>query len=137
MDDIIGAENKWTIQEVVKACSISRPTVQKALKSGELQGVQSKKTKKWYIDPETARTWERTKKKRQAWNARPAPVVIQTDQTEVVDLLKAQVQQLQDQLAVKDDQLATAQGTLDKQMLLLEHEREQTNKGLFRRIFGD
>ena len=45
MDDIIGAESKWTIQEVVKACSISRPTVQKALKSGELQGVQSQKTK--------------------------------------------------------------------------------------------
>ena len=73
----------------------------------------------------------------EAWNARPAPVAIQTDQTEVVDLLKAQVQQLQDQLAVKDGQLSTAQGTLDKQMLLLEHEREQTNKGLFRRIFGD
>lgn len=136
MDDIIGAESKWTIQEVVKACSISRPTVQKALKSGELQGVQSKKTKKWYIDPETARTWERTKKKRQAWNARPAPVVVQTDQTEVVDLLKAQVQQLQDQLAVKDEQLSTAQGTLDKQTLLLEHHQQQSSKGFFKRIFG-
>ena len=124
MDDIIGAANKWTIQEVVKACSISRPTVQKALTSGELQGVQSK-NKKWYIDPETARTWERTKKKRQAWNARSAPVVVQADQTEVVDLLKAQVQQLQEQLAVKDQQLTTAQGTVEKQMVLLGHQQEQ------------
>jgi hypothetical protein len=62
--------------------------------------------------------------------------VIQTDQTEVVDLLKAQVQQLQEQLVVKDDQLATAQGTLDKQTLLLEHQQQHSHKGLFKRIFG-
>ena len=63
-------------------------------------------------------------------------MVVQTDQTEVVDLLKAQVQQLQDQLAVKDEQLSTAQGTLDKQTLLLEHHQQQSSKGFFKRIFG-
>ena len=133
MDDLVGAEHKWTIQQVVKECSISRPTVQKALKSGELEGVQSSKSKKWYVDPEVARTWERTKKKRPSAATK---VVVQTDQTEVVDLLKAQVQQLQDQLEVKDQQLATAQGTLDKQTLLLEHHQQQSSKGFFKKLFG-
>ena len=133
MEDIIGAENKWTVQEVVKECSISRPTVQKALKAGELKGVQSGKSKKWYIDPAEARRWEPTKKKRPSPAAK---VIVQNDQTEVVNLLKEQVQQLQDQLEVKDQQLATAQGTLDKQTLMLEHHQQEGKKGFFKRLFS-
>ena len=43
MTEIIGAGSKLLIQEVVDRYGISRPTIVKALKAGDLSGEQDKK----------------------------------------------------------------------------------------------
>ena len=128
MTDIIGAESKMLIQEVVEQYGISRPTIMKALKAGDLSGQQDQTTKKWYIDPSEAQRWASTKKRRRT-AASVADGV--PDQSELVANMKDQVRQLQAQIDVKDQQIQTAQATIDKQTLLLEHQQQTAEKDMF------
>ena len=128
MTEIIGADSKMLIQEVVEQYGISRPTIMKALKAGDLSGQQDQTTKKWYIDPSEAQRWASTKKRRRTAASVPNAV---PDQSKLIDAMKDQVRQLQAQIDVKDQQIQTAQATIDKQTLLLEHQQQTAEKDMF------
>jgi len=122
MTDIIGAESKMLIQEVVDEYGISRPTIMKALKAGQLSGQQDQATKKWYIEPSEAQRWASTKKRRRSTGTASVQDT-GPDQSELVSAMKDQVRQLQAQIEVKDQQIDKAQSTIDKQTYLLEHQQ--------------
>ena len=130
MTEIIGAESKMLIQEVVEQYGISRPTIMKALKAGDLSGQQDQTTKKWYIDPSEAQRWASTKKRRRTAASVPDAV---PDQSKLIDAMKDQVRQLQAQIDVKDEQIKTAQATIDKQTLLLEHQQKTAETELVKK----
>jgi hypothetical protein len=135
MTEIIGADSKMVIQDIVNQYTISRPTVMKALKAGQLSGEQDQTTKKWYIEPAEAQRWISTKKRRKQPISAAPSVAVAPDQSELVNMLKKQVEQLKEQIEVKDEQIGKAQSTINKQTLLLEHQQKQQNKGLFQRLF--
>ena len=130
MTEIIGADSKMLIQEVVDQYGISRPTIMKALKAGDLSGEQDQATKKWYIEPSEAQRWASTKKRRRSTGAASVPDAV-PDQSELVNAMKDQVRQLQVQIEVKDQQIEKAQSTIDKQTLLLEHQQAAAEKDMF------
>ena len=113
MTEIIGAGGKMLIQEVVDKYGISRPTIMKALKAGQLSGQQDQTTKRWYIEPSEAQRWASTKKRRKSSAATAVHDAV-PDQSELVDVMKDQVRQLQAQLEVKDQQLVVRDEQIDK-----------------------
>ena len=131
MTEIIGADSKMLIQEVVNHYGISRPTIMKALKAGQLSGQQDQTTKKWYISPSEAQRWISTKRRRRSTGAASVPSV--PDQAELVSAMKDQVRQLQAQIEVKDQQIDKAQSTIDKQTLLLEHQQKAAETELVKK----
>lgn len=130
MTEIIGAESKMLIQEVVNHYGISRPTIMKAIKSGQLSGQQDQATKKWYIEPSEAQRWISTKRRRRSTGAASVQDT-GPDQSELVANMKEQVRQLQAQLEVKDQQIDKAQSTIEKQTHLLEHQQQTAEKDMF------
>ena len=133
MTQIIGAGSKLLIQQVVEETGISRPTIQKALKAGDLSGEQDPETRRWYIEPSEAQRWASTKKRRRlAVTFASVPDTV-PDQSELVSAMKDQVRQLQAQIEVKDEQIGRAQSTIDKQTLLLEHQQATAETELMKK----
>lgn len=128
MTQIIGAGSKMLIQQVVDEYGISRPTIMKALKAGQLSGQQDRTTKRWYIEPSEAQRWISTKKRRKLPVSASPTAAVAPDQSVLVNMLKEQVEQLKEQIDVKDEQIGKAQNTIDKQTLLIEHQQDDSLK---------
>ena len=123
------------ISDVQERWKVSRPTVMKAIKSGKLSGTKND-SGRWQFTIDEVVRW-RGEPKSQDWvsiNNLPAPTP--PDQDELVATLKKQVEQLSEQVQVKDSQMEKLQEQMRDQTKLLEHQSEQQGKSWVQRIFG-
>tara|TARA_R110000851_G_scaffold152186_1_gene293737 strand:+ start:414 stop:806 length:393 start_codon:yes stop_codon:yes gene_type:complete len=123
------------ISDVQERWKVSRPTVMKAIKSGKLSGTKND-SGRWQFTIDEVVRW-RGEPKSQDWvsiNNLPAPTP--PDQNELVEALKKQIEQLSDQVQVKDNQIEKLQDQMRDQTKLLEHQAERQAKTWSQRLFG-
>ena len=128
--------SKITITQVTDQWLVSRPTIMKALKTGKVSGEKDEKGR-WIFDPAEISRW-----RGEPGSENNADIKLYSKsntlsenplQTETIEVLRAQVHQLDGHLKTKDDQIEKLQETLRDHTKLLE----QTSKpGMWKRIFG-
>jgi hypothetical protein len=128
--------SKITVTEVREQWLVSRPTIMKALKNGKVSGEKDEKGK-WTFDPAEIIRWRGEPGGNRNGNiqvdSKPITSSENPLQTETIEILRAQVEQLDGHLKTKDNQIEKLQETLRDHTKLLE----QTSKpGLWKRIFG-
>ena len=123
------------ISDVQERWKVSRPTVMKAIKSGKLSGTKND-SGRWHFTIDEVVRW-RGEPKFQDWvSIKNLPAPIPPDQDELVATLKKQVEQLSEQVQVKDNQIEKLQDQMRDQTKLLEHQAERQAKTWSQRLFG-
>jgi hypothetical protein len=128
--------SKITITEVRDQWLVSRPTIMKAVKAGKVSGEKDEKGK-WIFDPAEIVRW-----RGEPGGDRNGDIQVYSKpdtssenplQTVIIEILRAQVHQLDGHLKTKDDQIEKLQDTLRDHTKLLEM---SSKPGLWKRIFG-
>lgn len=133
-----------SLREAAKHFDVSRPTLQKALKSGKISGVQDD-FGHWTIDPaELARVY-RPRKHGVAKVDKPLPAKLTTTNTP----LAGQIEALKAQLAEAEQRAAVAEALAEERSRRIEDLRRmlpapdtvenrvtEQPKGFWKRIFG-
>ena len=123
------------ISDVQERWKVSRPTVMKAIKSGKLSGTKND-SGRWQFTIDEVVRW-RGEPKSQDWvSIKNLPAPTPPDQDELVATLKKQVEQLSEQVQVKDNQIEKLQDQMRDQTKLLEHQAERQAKTWSQRLFG-
>ena len=123
---IVDVQDRWRI---------SRPTVMKAIKTGKLSATKNA-SGRWEFAVEEVVRW-RGEPKSQDWvSINNLPPVTPPDQNELVEALKRQIEQLSDQVQVKDNQIEKLQDQMRDQTKLLEHQAGRQAKTWSQRLFG-
>jgi hypothetical protein len=131
---------KVSISQVKSEWGVSRPTIMKAIKDGKLSGEKDDKGY-WAFDPAEVVRWRgepisAASKEPVEVDSKPDKSQTNPLQAETIDVLKRQVEQLEDQLKTKDDQIGKLQEQNRDQTKLIEHQTEASNRGFFKKLFG-
>lgn len=131
---------KIAISQVKSEWGVSRPTIMKAIKDGKLSGEKDEKGY-WAFDPAEVVRWRgeplsATSKEPVEVDSKPDKSETNPLQAETIDVLKKQVEQLEDQLKTKDSQIEKLQEQNRDQTKLIEHQTEASNRGFFKKLFG-
>jgi predicted site-specific integrase-resolvase len=122
------------ISDVQAKWAVSRPTIMKAIKTGKLSGDKDKNGRWGFTIDEVVR-W-RGEPRKDTESDSSSLQVVTPDQTELVEALKKQVDQLTSQVDVKDGQIGKLQEQLRDQTKLLEHQAAQQNRSWASKLFG-
>jgi pyridoxal/pyridoxine/pyridoxamine kinase len=118
-----------SISDIVKQWKVSRPTIQKRLKSGALSGVKDDNGK-WEIDSsEVVRVFGEPGN----GDSNVATNIVMVEQSELTAVLKDQVNMLKDQLVETNKLNQDLVGQVAAQTRLLEYQRP---KSIMEKIFG-
>ena len=131
---------KIAISQVKSEWGVSRPTIMKAIKDGKLSGEKDEKGY-WAFDPAEVVRWRgeplsAIPKEPVEVDSKPDKSETNPLQAETIDVLKKQVEQLEDQLRTKDSQIEKLQEQNRDQIKLIEHQSEANNRGFFKKLFG-
>ena len=132
-----------TISDICNQWGCSRTTVMKAIKNEKLIGSKDADGK-WIFEIDNVIRWRGAPKSSQPTAEEQVQEAVETIQTskpdpayEAVIQAKADmISMLQEQLAVKDEQLKTAQDTLQTKLLEDQRRDEENKKGFFRKLFS-
>lgn len=122
-----------SLREAVKHFDVSRPTLQKALKSGKISGVQDGQGH-WTIDPaELTRIYRPRRLSMDKDSHSEEPLSTPTQNHLGTKALEREVELLREMLAKAETNADHWRTLAERQQLLLEDRRP---KGFFQRLFG-
>lgn len=122
-----------SLREAVKHFDVSRPTLQKALKSGKISGVQDGQGH-WTIDPaELTRVYRPRRLSMDKASHSEEPLSTPTQKHLDTKALEREVELLREMLAKAETNADQWRTLAERQQLLLEDRRP---KGFFQRLFG-
>ena len=132
-----------TISDICNQWGCSRTTVMKAIKNEKLIGSKDADGK-WIFEIDNVIRWRGAPKSSQPTAEEQVQEAVETIQTSKLDpaheaVIQAKddmISMLQEQLAVKDQQLQTAQDTLQTKLLEDQRRDEENKKGFFRKLFS-
>jgi hypothetical protein len=129
---------KISISQVKKEWGVSRPTIMKAIKDGKLSG-EKDENGYWAFDPAEVVRWRgeplsAIPKEAVEVDSKPDRSETNPLQAETINVLKRQVEQLEDQLRIKDGQIERLQDQARDQTKLIEH--QASKPGFFKKLFG-
>ena len=132
-----------TISDICNQWGCSRTTVMKAIKNEKLIGSKDADGK-WIFEIDNVIRWRGAPKSSQPTAEEQVQEAVETIQTSkpdpaheaVIQAKDDMISMLQEQLAVKDQQLQTAQDTLQTKLLEDQRRDEENQKGFFRKLFS-
>jgi len=129
--------DKLSLREAVKHFDVSRPTLQKALKSGKISGVQDGK-RRWLIDPAELSRVYRAREEGPVSSGQDIPVNITTENTS----LEAELEKLKGALALAETKVVAAEELAKERAAHIEDLRRMLpsphgdSKGWLSRLIG-
>ena len=128
---------QFKIKDITEQWLVSRPTVMKRIKDGKLIGEKDGSTPQggvWEFEPDNVvRCFgEIVAESVEHWRKEPER---DTSQDAVIKAKDEMISMLQGQIETKDQQLKTAQDTLQTKLLEDQRRESQSSKGFFARLF--